>query len=58
MPPGQARMADKSADETGCWADVYDDHHEEMQAREANPAPKSALGIVNDHNLSWAHLST
>jgi hypothetical protein len=26
-------MVDTWADYTGCWADVYDDDHEEMQAR-------------------------
>jgi hypothetical protein len=45
MPPGQARMVDTWADYTGCWADVYDDDHEEMQACEANPDPGSALGL-------------
>jgi hypothetical protein len=58
MPPGQARMVDAWADDDGCWADVYDDDHEEMQACEANPDPRSALGIVNGHILSSAHLST
>jgi hypothetical protein len=26
-------MADGWADDTGCWADVYDADHEEMQVR-------------------------
>jgi hypothetical protein len=51
-------MVDAWADDDGCWADVYDDDHEEMQACEANPDPRSALGIVNGHILSSAHLST
>ena len=42
MPPGQARMVDTWADDSGCWADVYDDDHEEMQACEAPPDSKSA----------------
>ena len=32
VPPGQARMVDGWSDYSGCWADVYDDDHEEMQA--------------------------
>jgi hypothetical protein len=51
-------MVDTWADYSGCWADVYNDDHEEMQACEANPDPRSALGIVNDHILASAHLST
>jgi hypothetical protein len=31
MPLGQARMVDTWSDYAGCWADVYDDDHEEMQ---------------------------
>ena len=34
MPPCQARMVDTWADYTGCWADLYDDQHEELQACE------------------------
>jgi hypothetical protein len=49
MPPGQARMVDTWADYSGCWADVYDDDHEEMQVREANPDRGSALGLCADH---------
>ena len=55
MPPGQARMLDAWADYTGCWADVYDDDHEEMQACEANPDPGSALGLCAEHEaMLWA----
>jgi hypothetical protein len=46
MPPGQARMVDSWADYTNCWADVYDDEREEMQACEANPDRRSALEAV------------
>jgi hypothetical protein len=43
-------MADTWADYSGCWADVYDDDHEEMQACEANPDPGSeALGLCAQH---------
>jgi hypothetical protein len=28
------------SDYSGSWADVYDDDHEEMRAREANPDPR------------------
>jgi hypothetical protein len=45
VPRGQARMVDGWADYTDCWADVYDDDHEEMQACEANPVPGSELGL-------------
>jgi hypothetical protein len=38
------------ADYSGCWADVYDDDHEEMQACEANPDPSSALGLCAEHD--------
>jgi hypothetical protein len=31
VPPGQARMVDTWFDCSGCWADVQDDRHEEMQ---------------------------
>ena len=48
MPPGQARMVDTWSDYTGCWADVYDDDHEEMQACEGIPDPSSALGLCRD----------
>jgi hypothetical protein len=33
MPPDQARMLDTWAIYSGCWADLYDDNHEEVQAR-------------------------
>ena len=49
MPPGQARMVDTWSDYTGCWADVYDDDHEEMQACEGIPDPSSALGLCAMH---------
>jgi hypothetical protein len=52
VPPGQARMADTWSDDTGCWADVYDDDHEEMQACEANPDPRSVLGRCPEHAVS------
>jgi hypothetical protein len=42
-------MVDTWADYTGCWTDVYDDDHEEMQACEANPDPGSALGLCAEH---------
>jgi hypothetical protein len=34
VPPGQARMVDTWSDYSGCWANVFDDDHEEMQACE------------------------
>jgi ATP-dependent protease Clp ATPase subunit len=37
------------ADYTGCWADVYHDDQEEMQACEAPPDPNSALGLCRKH---------
>ena len=38
-------MLDTWSDDTGCWADVYDDDHEEMQACEARCAsPSSVIG--------------
>jgi hypothetical protein len=37
VPAGQATMSDTWAEDAGCWADVYDDDHEEMQVCEANP---------------------
>ena len=49
MPPGQSTMTETWSDYTGCWADVYDDDHEEMQACEANPDPRSALGLCAEH---------
>lgn len=33
------------SDLTGCWADVYDDDHEEMQACEAAVPKTSSLGL-------------
>jgi hypothetical protein len=42
-------MVDTWADYAGCWADVCDDDHEEMQAREANPDPSSAPGLCAEH---------
>ena len=42
-------MSDAWADYTDCWADVYDDDHEEMRACEANPDPRSALGLCEVH---------
>ena len=42
-------MVDSWSDYSGCWADVYDDDHEEMQACEANPYPSSALGLCAEH---------
>jgi hypothetical protein len=52
VSPGQARMVDGWSDYSGCWADVYDDDHEEMQACEANPDPSSALGLSADYAVS------
>jgi hypothetical protein len=52
VPPGQARMVDTWSDYTGCWADVYDDDHEEVQACEANPDLSSALGLRPEHAVS------
>jgi hypothetical protein len=43
-------MLDTWSDYTGCWADEYDDDHEEMQACEANLDPGSALGLCAEHN--------
>jgi hypothetical protein len=55
-PPGQARMlgAWTDSDLMDCWADVYDDDHGEMQACEANPDPKSALGLCSEHERQLA----
>src|ERR1022692_3346797 len=55
-PPGQARMlgAWTDSDLMGCWADVYDDDHGEMQACEANPDPKSALGLCSEQDRQLA----
>jgi hypothetical protein len=50
VPPAQARMVDTCSDYTGCWADVYDDDHEEMQACEANPDPSRVLGLCAEHD--------
>jgi hypothetical protein len=48
-------MVDAWADYTGCWADVYDDDHEEMQACEANLDPSSALGLCAGYEAKlWA----
>jgi hypothetical protein len=51
-------MADTWAYYSGCWADVYDDDHEEMQACEANPEPGSALGLCAEHEaqIKWLAL--
>jgi hypothetical protein len=46
VPPGQARILDTRADDTGCWADAYDDDHEEIQACVANPDPKVGARAV------------
>ena len=51
MKAGQARMVDTWSDYSGCWADVYDDDHEEMQTCEANPNPRSALGLCAEHEV-------
>ena len=42
------------SDLMGCWADVYDDDHGEMQACEANPDPKSALGLCSEQERQLA----
>ena len=49
MLPGEARTVDTWSDYTGCWADVYENDHEEMQSCEANPDPGSALGLCPVH---------
>ena len=52
-------MVDTSPDYTGCWADVYDDDHEEMQAREANPDPGSdAIGLCAEHEAQTLQLAS
>lgn len=43
------RVIDAWSDDGGCWADVWDDDHEEMQACEAIPDPGSALGLCAEH---------
>jgi hypothetical protein len=43
-------MVDSWSDHSGCWADAYDDDHEEMQACEANSDPQSALGLCAEHD--------
>ena len=50
-------MVDTCSDYTGCWADVYDDDHEEMQACEANPEPSFALGLCAEHDAHWCRIS-
>jgi hypothetical protein len=48
-------MVDTWADYSGCWADMWDDDHEEMQACEAYPDPGSALGLCGEHEAKlWA----
>ena len=42
-------MSDTWSDYSACWADVYDDDHEEMQACEALPDPGSALELCAMH---------
>lgn len=44
MPQVKEEMLDgwTDSDLMGCWTDVYDDDHEEMQACEANSVPRSA----------------
>ena len=42
-------VIDAWSDDDGCWADVYDDDHEEMQPCEANPDQGSALGLCAQH---------
>ena len=42
-------MSDTWSDNSGCWADVYDDDHEEMQACEGIPTPSCALGLCAMH---------
>ena len=34
-PPCQETMIDLLSDYSGCWADTYDEDHEEMRVREA-----------------------
>jgi hypothetical protein len=45
-------MVDTWTDYTACWADVYDDDHEEMRACEANPGPSSVLGPCAEDAVS------
>ncbi len=49
-------MSDTWADYSSCWADVYDDDHEEMQACEGlpDPDPGSALGRCAEHDAQLA----
>ena len=51
-------MVDTSPYYTGCWADVYDDDHEEMQACEANPDPGSAPGLCAEHEAQTLQLAS
>ena len=40
LPPCQETMIDLLSDYSGCWADTYDEDHEEMRVREANSEPR------------------
>ena len=46
-------MVDTWSDYSGCWADVYDDDHEETQACEANPAPRPARAVRSVKLRAW-----
>jgi hypothetical protein len=46
-------MTDTWSDYSGCWAEVYDDDHEEMQAYEANPGPRSARAVRSMKLRAW-----
>jgi hypothetical protein len=43
-------MLDTWSDYAGCWANVYDDDHEEMQACEADPDLGSTLRPCSEHD--------
>ena len=42
-------MLDTWSDDDGCWADVWDDDHDDYRTCEDNADSKSTLGLCAEH---------
>ncbi len=47
---------DTWADPTGCWADVWDNDHEDYRPCEEEPDPASELGLCAEHEAAMARI--
>ncbi|MGP0031184.1 MAG: hypothetical protein ACLPVF_11835 [Acidimicrobiales bacterium] len=44
-------MLHAGSDESGCWADVWDDDHQEYRPCEDKPGERSTLGLCSGHEI-------